>query len=157
MTESTTTTPDSGSSVQRPVGRIGVIIKERRKSLEMSQQDLANAVGLNVSEISHYETGRREPSINSLILLSQAFHCRVGDFFDEKPAPKMVICHICSGSGCIPETVQASMHKEFISNLRFRLREKYADAVPSNAQHDRAGTAPVHELVGQQLPEDHQS
>lgn len=40
---------------------IGSKIKERRKQMKLSQGDLANALGINQSMISNYETGRFMP------------------------------------------------------------------------------------------------
>ena len=40
---------------------IGSKIKERRKQLKLSQGELANALGINQSMISNYETGRFMP------------------------------------------------------------------------------------------------
>lgn len=40
---------------------IGSKIKERRKQMKLSQEDLANALGINQSMISNYETGRFMP------------------------------------------------------------------------------------------------
>lgn len=40
---------------------IGSKIKERRKQLKLSQEELANALGINQSMISNYETGRFMP------------------------------------------------------------------------------------------------
>ena len=41
-------------------------IKERRKNLEISQSELAEAIGVQSAVISHFETGKRNPSIKTL-------------------------------------------------------------------------------------------
>lgn len=41
---------------------IGSRIKEVRKSLKMKQNELADAVGVNYTMISLYESNKREPS-----------------------------------------------------------------------------------------------
>jgi transcriptional regulator with XRE-family HTH domain len=55
---------------------IGQNIKELRKSItighSMSQADLAQKTGLEPSAISHFETGRRRPSLGNLKRLAEA-------------------------------------------------------------------------------------
>jgi transcriptional regulator with XRE-family HTH domain len=50
------------------------IIKNLRKSKKLNQDDLANILGLKRHTICDWETGRTEPSIDSIIKLSQAFN-----------------------------------------------------------------------------------
>jgi transcriptional regulator with XRE-family HTH domain len=45
-------------------------IKSRRKSLKFSQEKLAKEAGSTQQEISYYENGDREPSIQSLARLA---------------------------------------------------------------------------------------
>lgn len=80
-------------------------IKERRLALEMSQQQLADAVLVTPGAISHYESDQRDPSIEVLVRLAAALRCQVGDLFDALAAPPMVLCPTCHGTGCVPSTV----------------------------------------------------
>jgi len=43
-----------------------------RKAVGVSQDELAAQANINSSQISHYETGLRNPSFNALVKLSQA-------------------------------------------------------------------------------------
>lgn len=45
-------------------------LKKRRRELNMTVIDLANACGLSNGCISQYETGVREPSVDNLLMLS---------------------------------------------------------------------------------------
>jgi transcriptional regulator with XRE-family HTH domain len=53
---------------------IGERIRTLRKSLNMSQDDLADAIGANRVTISKYETGGYLPSIPALDRLATALH-----------------------------------------------------------------------------------
>ncbi|MBQ9011811.1 MAG: helix-turn-helix transcriptional regulator [Bacilli bacterium] len=47
-------------------------IKEKRKSLRMSQDDLANKVGVSKVAICWYESGDRTPSLDNFLKLADA-------------------------------------------------------------------------------------
>ena len=51
---------------------IGEIIKKNRESLNKTQEQLAQEVGVNASTISLYETGARKPEIDRVKRLAQA-------------------------------------------------------------------------------------
>lgn len=46
-------------------------IKEKRKSLGMTQADLATKTGFDQAQISHWETGYRTPSVEQLEKLAE--------------------------------------------------------------------------------------
>ena len=50
---------------------IGNIIKERRKIMSLPQSQLANYTGLSVVTLSHIESGKANPSFDTL---SEIFH-----------------------------------------------------------------------------------
>lgn len=52
-------------------------LKELRLSRGLSQSDLAKRCGFQPSAISHFETGEREPSMNSLDRLASALRCSI--------------------------------------------------------------------------------
>lgn len=52
--------------------RIGDNIKQRRKALKISQDELADAIGANRVTISRYETGNYLPSVPALEKLAVA-------------------------------------------------------------------------------------
>lgn len=51
-----------------------VVLKELRKSNNMSQQELAEALNLTRQSISNYETGKRIPSKNKLEIIAEYFN-----------------------------------------------------------------------------------
>ncbi len=50
---------------------LGNILKSLRKSKNMTQQDIANRINVTQSAYAHYEAGRKEPNIRTLILLAE--------------------------------------------------------------------------------------
>jgi transcriptional regulator with XRE-family HTH domain len=50
------------------------ILKELRKSRNLSQEDVAKAIATTVTTISRYESGEREPDLEKLCMLADFFH-----------------------------------------------------------------------------------
>lgn len=50
-------------------------IYKYRKDKNMTQRELAKAVGITASAITQYETGARKPDIVTLKKLAAALHC----------------------------------------------------------------------------------
>lgn len=57
---------------------IGLRIRTMRKSRNMTQEDLANAIDQSASSITMYETGRREPDLETLEALADVFNVPLG-------------------------------------------------------------------------------
>lgn len=54
-------------------------LREIRKQQGMTAQVLAEKLGISQGAISHYETGRRKPSIDMVVKMSKIFNCSVDD------------------------------------------------------------------------------
>lgn len=52
---------------------------QKRDILEWTQEELADKAGLSKAWISHYECGRRTPSIVNLVKLINALGCSADD------------------------------------------------------------------------------
>ncbi|GAB7387422.1 hypothetical protein BSNK01_12580 [Bacillaceae bacterium] len=52
-------------------------LKQRRKELKLSQDDVAQRLGITRQGYGHYETGRNEPDNETLIKLSEILNCSV--------------------------------------------------------------------------------
>ena len=59
---------------------IGIKIKERRQSLRITQEYIANALDVNPSHISNIECGRANPSLTALVKIANILECSV-DYF----------------------------------------------------------------------------
>lgn len=62
-------------------------IKERREQIDLTQRELAEAVGVAVPTISMYENGKREPDGQTMTRLASVLGCSVDYLLgvDEKP------------------------------------------------------------------------
>lgn len=60
---------------------VGANIANRRKLLGMSQERLAEVVGLNQVSVSRMESGALAPRFSTLEKLASALNCPVQDFF----------------------------------------------------------------------------
>lgn len=60
-----------------------ISIKELRTKAGMTQQELADKLGVQQSSIAMYESGNRVPSTALLPALSKALGCSIDDLFKE--------------------------------------------------------------------------
>jgi transcriptional regulator with XRE-family HTH domain len=55
-----------------------------RKSKNLTQQALADSMGIHVNQIKRYESGQSDPSLDALVRLARALHVSLDDLvFDE--------------------------------------------------------------------------
>ena len=59
----------------------GSFIRERRKSMGMKQEDLANLVGVKTISVTQWESGRNRPDVGTIIPLCRALKITPNDFF----------------------------------------------------------------------------
>ena len=75
----------AGRATKEKSDKIGSIIKEKRKKLEISQLDLAIRAETSQSAINEYEQGKRKPSNNTLQRLAKALNTTVPVLLGEVP------------------------------------------------------------------------
>lgn len=66
-------------------------LKELRKSKGISQLKLALALNTNQNTISRYETGEREPDINTLIQIADYFNVSIDYLLERTENPQVNI------------------------------------------------------------------
>ncbi|MEY2487737.1 MAG: hypothetical protein QOH39_3385 [Verrucomicrobiota bacterium] len=66
-------------------GLLGAAIRERRSSLQISQEQLALRAGLNRTYVSDVERGVRNPSIKTIEKIAQALDVPVVALLEQKP------------------------------------------------------------------------
>lgn len=59
-------------------------IKELRKKLNMTQQELAEEIGVTQSAIAMWENEKALPFTDKLPLLAKALECEITDFFEKE-------------------------------------------------------------------------
>jgi len=60
-------------------------LRERREAADLSQADLAKAVGVTRQTINAIERGRYDPSLELAFELAAYFDCRIEDIFEPDP------------------------------------------------------------------------
>lgn len=60
-----------------------VIIKTKRKRLDMSQEDLAKKLGISQPAVAQWESGVSRPNISLLPKLAEVLECTVDELLKE--------------------------------------------------------------------------
>jgi transcriptional regulator with XRE-family HTH domain len=64
---------------------IGERVRERRKALHLSQEDIARRAGVSLNQINRLERGEIEsPRFTTMVHLAHSLGMRVGDFVEEE-------------------------------------------------------------------------
>ena len=56
---------------------LGVVLRERRKSMGLRISDVAYQSGLSLAGISRLENGQRLPELKTVMALAETYRCRV--------------------------------------------------------------------------------
>ena len=64
---------------------IGDLIRQRRRTLGLSQSDLADAAGVKVRQIARYEGGEQEPSFSVAVALADALNISLSQLAGRTP------------------------------------------------------------------------
>lgn len=69
---------------------LGERIKEARKSKGLTQEELANLLGITTRGLQNYESGRRKVSIDKLIQISEILKVPIGRLITIEPVEKNI-------------------------------------------------------------------
>ncbi len=56
---------------------ISTKIRQERRNLKLTQAELSEMLNISQSTLAGYETGAREPDINTIIKFAKIFHCSI--------------------------------------------------------------------------------
>lgn len=91
--------------------KLGLKVRQRRKELNMTQNQLSELCGVSLNMISHIEVGQSTPSLTTLLRISLALNAPLDYFLLETPyvLPQVVINRKIAGQLdlCEPDTLQA--------------------------------------------------
>lgn len=73
---------------------IGQAIKTARKAAGLTQEDLANAIGVKRSVVSKYENGQIGPRYETVERIAEALHCKISDLISSKEEAGMIVDHV---------------------------------------------------------------
>ena len=71
--------------------KLGDIIRQKRTLMKLSQDELADAVGINRVTLSKYERGLVEPTASNLSRIATKLGCTVSDLMGESQPTRPVI------------------------------------------------------------------
>ncbi|WP_135553047.1 helix-turn-helix domain-containing protein [Paenibacillus cymbidii] len=63
-----------------------------RETRQMTQEELANRIGITRASLSHYENDRREPDIETMRAIASFFRVNVNYLFGEESGDKSKRC-----------------------------------------------------------------
>jgi transcriptional regulator with XRE-family HTH domain len=106
--------------------KIGERIRKYRKARGMSQEQLAEKVGISVTHMSHIETGNTKLSLPVLVDISEALETKTDEILLEKPLDRTDIMGELSEilEGC--STQQLNIITDIVKTVKISL-EKYKD------------------------------
>lgn len=64
--------------------KFGDNLRNLRKSKKLSQETLAEKVGVSRQSVSKWETGEAYPEMNNILTLCDIFHCQINDLVNDK-------------------------------------------------------------------------
>ena len=68
---------------------LGNAIRLRRRSLNLTQEQLANACGISFQQVQKYENGANRVSFSRLVQIAKALACQVADLTGALAQPEM--------------------------------------------------------------------
>lgn len=68
---------------------LGNAIRLRRRSLNLTQEQLANACGISFQQVQKYENGANRVSFSRLVQIARALECRVTDLTSALDQPQI--------------------------------------------------------------------
>jgi transcriptional regulator with XRE-family HTH domain len=70
-------------------GEIGAVIRRRRKELGISQEQLAEMLGVSYQQVQRYESGFHKLNIENIQVVADALSVPVAEFFKPEVIPKV--------------------------------------------------------------------
>jgi len=64
------------------VGDLGTNLRDARKRLGLTQEEVAERSGVHPTEVSRIEAGKRDPRISTLLRLARALEVRPGELLE---------------------------------------------------------------------------
>lgn len=59
-----------------------------RKQKGIKQQEIADATGVSISAVSHWESGRYKPSVENLIKIAEVLQCSIDELLADSEMDK---------------------------------------------------------------------
>ncbi len=83
---------------------VGQRLRDRRRTLDLSQQDIAKILGISYQQVQKYECGLNRISAGRLFMLGHIMHVPVSYFYDGlPPAEEMLLGRIDMSDVMVPD------------------------------------------------------
>lgn len=113
---------------------LGKMIKERRKKKKMTQEELAEKVGVSAKQISSYENGHQYPPMDMLFKLCKVLDCDLGYLLGQEDYKDETLLKTCiiNTTGLTSESlntiiaIKKLMHGRYLPGLNKLLSDKSA-------------------------------
>ena len=118
--------------MQDPVdAHVGARLRQARLTAQMSQEELAQALGVSAERIHHYECGAERVGAGRLYLACKLLNVQPTYFFEgyEGPTPEGLPPH--DGNGIVPETEERASRlavDRLIGQIMQRIRNERSGA-----------------------------
>ena len=73
--------------MQEPTSVFAARLRELRKSMQLTQEDVANTLNIHRTTYTKYETGKANPDQKCLLQLAELFHVSVDHLLGRDPEP----------------------------------------------------------------------
>ncbi len=105
---------------------VGRRLRDRRRTLDLSQQDIANILSISYQQVQKYESGLNRVSAGRLYLLAHIMHTDVGYFYEGLPSgDELLSGRITEMDLIIPEleTLPSANVRDALSDLVRAIKE----------------------------------
>ena len=68
------------------MNNVGLIVKAKRESINLSQNQLAKKAGISQATLSALESETKNPNVETVFMLAAALDCTVSELLGEKPS-----------------------------------------------------------------------
>ena len=105
--------------------QIGKTIREERKKMDLTQDELGKMLYVTGKQISNYEKGRPLPSLETLLKMAELFHCELGyllgeESYKDRSRLDTAICESLGVTGKAVESLRAATHRGLTQALATR-------------------------------------
>jgi len=115
---------------------LGARIRIRRKSLGLSQYDLASQIGLTFQQIQKYERGANRVSFSRLVDIARTLKCRVQDLIGDLDVEGEVSDQVAIEAVQLKETGAVELIKAYSSILSAGRRRVIVNIAQELARED---------------------
>jgi transcriptional regulator with XRE-family HTH domain len=121
---------------------LGARIRIRRKSLGLSQDDLASKIGLTFQQVQKYERGANRVSFSRLVEIARTLKCRVQDLIGDLDVEGEASELVATEAGQLKEAGALELVRAYSSIRSSGRRRVIVSLAQELAREDQSDAAP---------------